>query len=68
MLRAEKKYRKDYSAVLAEYGKIRTQFFELYPSGHIPTVENLEKSITVLHQKLSKMNTEYNQADKKETE
>ena len=66
--RAEKKYRKEYSAELTEYGKIRTQVLELYPSGHIPTVENLEKSITTLRQKLSAMNTEYNQADKKARE
>ena len=66
--RAEKKYRKEYSAELAEYGKVRTQVFELYPSGHIPTVENLEKSITALRKKLSAMNTEYNQADKKARE
>ena len=66
--RAEKKYRKDYSVELAEYGEIRKQVFELYPSGHIPTVENLEKSITALRKKLSAMNTEYNQADKKARE
>lgn len=66
--RAEKKYRKEYSVELAEYGKIRTQVFELYPSGHIPTVEKLEKSITSLREKLSAMNTEYNQADKKARE
>lgn len=66
--RAEKKYRKDYSVELAEYGKIRTQVLELYPSGHIPTVENLEKSITTLRKKLSAMNAEYNQADKKARE
>lgn len=66
--RAEKKYRKDYSAELAEYGKVRTQVLELYPSGHIPTVKNLEKSITALRKKLSAMNTEYNQADKKARE
>ena len=66
--RAEKKYRKDYSAELAEYGKVRTQVLELYPSGHIPTVENLEKSITALREKLSAMNTEFNQADKKARE
>ena len=66
--RTEKKYRKDYSAELAEYGKVRTQVLELYPSGHIPTVENLEKSITALRKKLSAINTEYNQADKKARE
>ena len=34
----------------------------------IPTVEKLEKSITALRKKLSAMNTEYNQADKKARE
>ena len=66
--RAEKKYRKEHSAELAEYGKIRTQVFELYPSGHIPTVEKLEKSITALRDKISEMNTEFNKADKKARE
>lgn len=67
-VRAEKKYKEAYSYELSEYGKVRTQVLELYPSGHIPTVENLEKSITALRQKLSAMNTEYNQADKKARE
>ena len=59
--RAEKKYKEAHSYELSKYGKVRTQVFEHYPSGHIPTVENLEKSITALRQKLSAMNTEYNQ-------
>ena len=66
--RAEKKYKETHSYELSEYGKVRTQVFELYPSRHIPTVENLEKSITALRKKLSAMNTEYNQADKKARE
>lgn len=41
---------------------------ELYPSGNIPNVENLEKHIASLQKKLSKKNTEYNQADKKSRE
>ena len=41
---------------------------ELYPSGTIPKVENLEKHIASLRKKLSKKNTEYNQADKKSRE
>ena len=41
---------------------------ELYPSGTIPKVENLEKQITSLQKKLAKKNTEYNQADKKSRE
>ena len=66
--RAEKKYKEAHSYELSEYGKVRTQVLELYPSGHIPTVEKLEKSITALRKKLSAMNTEYNQADKKARE
>ena len=66
--RDEKKYRKEHNAELAEYGKIRTQVFELYPLGHIPTVEKLDKSIMSLRQKLSAINTEFNQADKKARE
>ena len=66
--RAEKKYKETHSYEISEYGKVRTQVFELYPSGHIPTVENLEKSITALRKKLSAMNTEYTQADKKARE
>ena len=66
--RAEKKYKESHSYELSEYGKVRTQVLELYPSGHIPTVENLEKNITALREKLSAMNTEFNQADKKARE
>ena len=66
--RAEKKYKESRSYELSEYGKVRTQVLELYPSGHIPTVEKLEKSITALRQKLSAINTEFNQADKKTRE
>ena len=66
--RAEKKYKKAHSYELSEYGKVRTQVLELYPSGHIPTVEKLQQSITALREKLSAMNTEYNQADKKARE
>lgn len=66
--RDEKKYRKEHNAELADYGEIRKQVFELYPSGHTPTVEKLEKSITALRQKLSAINTEFNQADKKARE
>ena len=65
---AEKKYKETQSYELSEYGKVRTQVLELYPSGHIPTVEKLEKSITALREELSAMNTEFNQADKKARE
>ena len=40
---AAKKYRKEYSAELTEYGQIRTKVLDLYPSGHIPTVKSLDK-------------------------
>jgi hypothetical protein len=66
--RGEKKYKESHSYELSEYGKVRTKVLELYPSGHIPTVEKLEKNITALRKKLSAMNTEYNQADKKARE
>lgn len=48
-----KKYRKEHSAELTEYGQIRTQVLELYPSGHIPTVESLDKKINALIQERS---------------
>ena len=41
---------------------------ELYPSGNIPKVDDLEKHIASLQKKLSKKNTEYDQADKKSRE
>lgn len=41
---------------------------ELYPSGHIPTVEKLEKSITTLRDKLTAMDSEFRQTDKKARE
>lgn len=66
--RAEKKYKETHSYELSEYVKVRTQVLELYPSGDIPTVEKLEKSITALRDKLTAMNSEYNQADKKARE
>jgi hypothetical protein len=53
---------------LSEYGKVRTPILELYPSGHIPTAEKPENGITALRNKLSAINTEFNQADKKTRE
>ena len=50
------------------WGKCQYRLSCWHWSGHIPTVENLEKSITALRKKLSAMNTEYNQADKKARE
>ena len=42
---AAKKYRKEHSAELTEYGQIRTKVLELYPSGHILTVESLDQKM-----------------------
>ena len=66
--RQAKKYRKEHSAELSEYGEIRKQVLEFYPSGHIPKVENLEKKISSLESNLSAKNTEFRQADKKARE
>ena len=60
-----KKYRKDNSAELTEYGQIRTQVLELYPSGHIPTVENLEQKINALIQERSEKDLQFREADKR---
>ncbi len=65
---AAKKYRNNNSSELAEYGEIRKQVLELYPSGVIPKVENLEKQINAMQEKLSQKNAEYHQADKKARE
>ena len=66
--REEKKYRKEHGGDIAEYHETCKQVLELYPSGNIPKVENLEKHIASLQKKLSKKNTEYDQADKKSRE
>lgn len=60
-----RKYRKDNSAELTEYGQIRTQVLELYPSGHIPTVENLEQKINALIQERSEKDMQFREADKR---
>ena len=65
---AAKKYRKNNTDELAEYGEIRKQVLEHYPSGTIPKVENLEKQITAMRKKLSQTDAEYRQADKKARE
>ena len=62
---AAKKYRKDNSAELTEYGQIRSQVLELYPSGHIPTVENLEQKINALIQERSEKDLQFREADKR---
>ena len=65
---AAKKYRKNNAFELAEYGEIRKQVLELYPSGVIPKVENLEKQITAMRETITQKDAEYRQADKKSRE
>ena len=62
---AAKKYRKDHSYDLNEYGKVRTQVLELYPSGHIPTVESLEQKINALLQERSQKDMQFREEDKR---
>lgn len=62
---AAKKYRKEYSAELTEYGQIRTKVLELYPSGHIPTVESLDKKINALIGERSLKDQQFREADKR---
>ena len=66
--RQAKKYRKEHSVELSEYGEIHKQVLKFYPSGHIPKVENLEKRISNLETDLSAKNAEFRQADKKARE
>ena len=65
---AAKKYRKEHSAELTEYGQIRTKVLELYPSGHIPTVESLDKKINALIQERLLKDQQFREADKRARE
>ena len=58
-------YRQNNSDELSEYGQIRSQVLELYPSKHIPTVENLEKKINALIQERSEKDLQFRGADKR---
>lgn len=62
---AAKKYRKEHSAELTEYGQIRTKVLDLYPSGHIPSVESLDKKINALIQERSEKDLQFREADKR---
>ena len=62
---AARKYRQNNSDELTEYGQIRKQVLELYPSGHIPTVENLEQKINALIQERSEKDLQFREADKR---
>ena len=66
--RQEKKYRKEHGGDIAEYHETCKQILELYPSGNIPKVENLEKHITAMQGKMRQKDAEYRQADKKSRE
>ena len=62
---AARKYRQNNSDELSEYGQIRSQVLALYPSGHIPTVENLEQKINALIQERSEKDLQFREADKR---
>ena len=62
---AARKYRQNNSDELSEYGQIRSQVLELYPSGHIPTVENLEQKINALMQERLEKDLQFREADKR---
>ena len=62
---AAKKYRKEHSADLFEYEQIRKQVLEFYPSGHIPTEENLEQKINALIGERSLKDQQFRESDKK---
>ena len=62
---AARKYRQNNSDELSEYGQIRSQVLELYPSGHIPTVENQEQKINALIQERSEKDLQFREADKR---
>jgi len=62
---AAKKYRKDHSYELSEYGEARARVLEFYTSGQIPTVENMEKKINALLQERSLKDQEFREYDKK---
>ena len=62
---AAKKYRKEHAAELIEYAESRQKVLELYPSGQIPTVENLEQKINALIQEHSEKDLQFREADKK---
>ncbi len=62
---AARKYRQNNSDELSEYGQIRSQVLELYPSGYIPTVENLEQKINALIQERSEKDLQFREGDKR---
>ena len=62
--RAAKKYRKENAAELIEYAESRQKVLELYPSGQIPSVENLEQKINALIQERSEKDMQFREADK----
>ncbi len=57
--RQEKKFQKEHSSELQEYGECRKQILKWYPSGITPKVEKLEQKINALKQERSQKNDEY---------
>ena len=63
--RRAKQYRKDHSDELADYVESRAKVLELFPTGSVPTVENLEKRILLLEQEIAQKNGEYQAVNQK---
>lgn len=63
--RQEKKFRREHSAELHEYGECCKQILEWYPSGNVPSVEKLEKNLNALIQERSQKNDEYRAVKRK---
>ena len=63
--RRAKQYRKDHSDELTDYGESRAKVLELFPTGSVPTVENLEKRILLLEQEIAQKNGEYQAVNQK---
>lgn len=57
--RQAQKYRKEHSSELNDYGNCRQQILEWYPSGRIPSVEQMEQKINALRRERSQKNEEY---------
>lgn len=57
--RQTQRYQKEHSSELNDYGNCRQQILEWYPSGHIPSVEQMEQKINALRRERSQKNEEY---------
>ncbi len=66
--RQAQRFRKDHSAELNEYGECRKQMDEMYPSGHIPPLDALDKKIHALQQERERLKVQYESVKVKQEE